>query len=178
MSSKKIPLSHHKKKYKNINFSLIIVSDTRSQQFQTGDTPQDLTSPLVGKILLKSNYILQNKFIVPDDKDEILQILSSLIDKSDIDIILTSGGTGISPRDQTLETIQPLFDKEIMGFGEIFRYMSFEEIGSAAMLSRATAGIIKSKIIFVLPGNPNAVELALNKLIIPEIDHMLNMIGK
>ena len=131
MNHKKIPLNHHKKKYEKVKFSLIIVSDTRYQQFKAGETPQDLTTPLIEKILLKNNHILHSKLIVPDEKDHISQVFLSLINDLDSDIILISGGTGIGKRDVTLETIQPLFNKEITGFGELFRYISYEKIGSA-----------------------------------------------
>ncbi|NVM30598.1 MAG: molybdenum cofactor biosynthesis protein MoaB [Candidatus Helarchaeota archaeon] len=178
MCNKKIPSNHHEKVHENVKFSVIIVSDRRYQQSKAGKPIQDLTIPITEKVISKYSYGIQSRLIVPDDKNEILRKLSSLLDENDSEIILTSGGTGIGPRDVTIETIQPLFEKEITGFGELFRYISYEEIGPAAMLSRATAGIIKSKLIFILPGNPNAVELALKKLILPEIDHMLNMIGK
>ncbi|MDD1777632.1 MAG: molybdenum cofactor biosynthesis protein MoaB [Candidatus Helarchaeota archaeon] len=177
MSPTKNPVNHHQHKYENIKFSVVIVSDTRYQQLKTKKTVEDLTTPLIKKILTENNYILQNQYIVPNDKNEIAQILLSIIETNDSAFILFSGGTGIGPKDITIETLQPLLEKEMPGFGELFRHLSYEEIGPGAMLSRATAGIIKKKIIFILPGNPNAVETALKKLILPQVDHLINMIG-
>jgi molybdenum cofactor biosynthesis protein B len=99
-----------------------------------------------------------------------------------IDAILFSGGTGLSPKDITYETIEPRLEKKISGFGEIFRNISYNEIGSSAMLSRAVAGILtsrkKNKAVFLLPGSPKAVKLALEALILPEIGHILYIINK
>jgi molybdenum cofactor biosynthesis protein B len=177
LSPTKSNINHHEHKTENIKFSAIIVSDTRHQQLMARKSVEDLTTPLIKRLLTENNYILQNQYIVPNDKNEITQILSSLIEANDSDFILFSGGTGIGPKDITIETLQPLLEKEMPGFGELFRHLSYEEIGPGAMLSRATAGIIKKKIIFILPGNPNAVETALKKLILPEVDHLVNMIG-
>lgn len=177
LSPVKSNLNHHEHKHENIKFSVIIVSDTRHQQLISRKKVEDLTTPLIKKILTEYNYILQNQYIVPNDKNEITQILLSIIEANDSEFILFSGGTGIGPKDITIETLQPLLEKEMPGFGELFRHLSYEEIGPGAMLSRATAGIIKKKIIFILPGNPNAVETALKKLILPEVNHLINMIG-
>jgi len=170
-------LNHHQHKYENIKFSVIIVSDTRYQQLKAKKRVEDLTTPLIKKLLTENNYILQNQYIIPNEKTEITQLLLFIIEANDSDFILFSGGTGIGPKDITIETLQPLLEKEMPGFGELFRHFSYEEIGPGAMLSRATAGIIEKKIIFILPGNPNAVETALKKLILPEVDHLLNMIA-
>jgi len=176
MSQRNRHLNHYGQKHENIKFTIIIVSDTRYQQLKTKKPVEDLTTPLIKKILSDNNYILQNQYIIPNEKSEIVQLLFSIIN-SNSDVIILSGGTGIGPRDVTIETLQPLLEKEMPGFGELFRHLSYEAIGAAAMLSRASAGIIQNKIIFILPGNPNAVEIALNKLILPEIDHILNMLG-
>ena len=97
----------------------------------------------------------------------------------DIDVILTNGGTGIAKRDVTIETVQSLLDKEIVGFGELFRMLSYQEdIGSAAILSRAIAGVVKNKAVFSTPGSTGAVKLAMNKLILPEIGHVVREIKK
>ena len=91
----------------------------------------------------------------------------------EIDVVLVTGGTGLAPRDVTIEAVEPLFDKGIPGFGELFRMLSFAEIGAAAMLSRATAGLASGRAIFLLPGSPAALELALSRLVLPEIAHLL-----
>ncbi|RJS85086.1 molybdenum cofactor biosynthesis protein MoaB, partial [Candidatus Bathyarchaeota archaeon] len=90
-----------------------------------------------------------------------------------IDVIITCGGTGISPSDVTIEAVRPLLEKELEGFGELFRLLSYQEIGSAALLTRAVAGVSKGKVIFCIPGSPNSVKLSLEKLVIPEAAHII-----
>jgi molybdenum cofactor biosynthesis protein B len=96
-----------------------------------------------------------------------------LLDRHDIDAVIINGGTGIAPRDTTFEAIQGLLEKEISGFGELFRMLSYQDIGSAAMMTRATAGVVKGKVIISLPGSTGAVELGMTKLILPELGHMM-----
>ena len=103
---------------------------------------------------------------------KIIISINELLSK-DIDGIITNGGTGISKRDITVDVVSKFFDKELKGFGEIFRYLSYKEIGSPAILSRATAGLCKDKIIISIPGSENAVKLAMEKIIIPELSHIL-----
>jgi molybdenum cofactor biosynthesis protein B len=93
--------------------------------------------------------------------------------ESDADVIITSGGTGLASKDVTIESVTPLFDKEIPGFGELFRFKSIGQIGSSVILSRAAAGLLKGKVIFCVPGSPNAVELALSEIILPETGHLV-----
>jgi molybdenum cofactor biosynthesis protein B len=90
-----------------------------------------------------------------------------------VDVVITTGGTGLAPRDVTIEAVQPLFQKELPGFGELFRLISYEQIGSSAMLTRASSGLIDNTAIFCLPGSPNAVKLAIEALILPELQHVL-----
>jgi molybdenum cofactor biosynthesis protein B len=92
---------------------------------------------------------------------------------NDVDVVITTGGTGLAPRDVTIEAVQKLLIKEIPGFGELFRFVSYEKIGSSAMLTRASSGIIDNTVIFCLPGSPNAVKLAMEALILPELQHVL-----
>src|SRR5699024_6815090 len=95
--------------------------------------------------------------------------------QQEIDIIITTGGTGIAKRDCTIEAVQPLLEKEITGFGELFRFLSFtEDVGTRALLSRAVAGVIEEKVVFVLPGSSGAVRLAINRLIVPEMHHLVD----
>ena len=120
--------------------------------------------------------------IIPDSEEHINEVLIRVMKDEIIDSIIFSGGTGLSPKDITYETLEPRLQKKFDGFGELFRSLSFNEIGSAAMLSRATAGIIndkrKNKSIFLLPGSPNAVILALKSIIIPELGHIQYLINK
>lgn len=110
--------------------------------------------------------------LVPDEKNTLLNAISDALDSS-ADIVITSGGTGLAPKDLTIESVTPLFEKEIPGFGELFRYKSLEDIGTSVILTRASAGVIKGKAVFCLPGSPNAVKLALSEIIIPEAGHIV-----
>lgn len=111
--------------------------------------------------------------ILKDEPDQITAAVRALLARPDVDVILTNGGTGIAPRDTTFEALQGLLEKEILGFGEMFRMLSYEDIGSAAMLTRATAGVAQGKVIISLPGSTGAVELGMTKLVLPELGHML-----
>ena len=101
------------------------------------------------------------------------ELLTMLRDRHDVDAILMTGGTGLGSRDRTFETVEELLDKTLPGYGELFRMLSYQEIGSAAMLSRATAGLIGRTVLLTMPGSPDAVELALEKLILPELGHLV-----
>ena len=116
-------------------------------------------------------YTLKSKIIIPDDREALIKTIKEMVDE-DIDVILTTGGTGLDSRDITVETVEELFDKKIEGFGEIFRHQSFLEIGSGALISRATAGVYKKTVIFSMPGSPNAVKTASN-IIIYEFPHLV-----
>lgn len=111
--------------------------------------------------------------ILKDEPLLITNAVRALLDQADVDAILLNGGTGIAPRDSTFEAIQGLLEKEISGFGELFRMLSYQDIGSAAMMTRATAGVAKGKVVISLPGSTGAVELGMTKLVIPELGHML-----
>lgn len=134
---------------------------------------------LSGKIIsdeVKSRYVLKSKSLIPDEKDELIKSIEKMIFEG-VDVILTTGGTGLDVRDITVETVESLFEKKIDGFGELFRFKSYEEIGSGALLSRATAGIYKKTLIFSMPGSPNAVKTALS-LIIDELPHFVHHVNK
>ena len=134
---------------------------------------------LSGKIIsdeIESRYTLKSKRLIPDEKEELVKSIDEMVFEG-IDVILTTGGTGLDTRDITVETVESLFEKKIDGFGELFRFKSFEEIGSGALLSRATAGVYKKTLIFSMPGSPNAVKTALN-IIIDELPHFVHHVKK
>jgi molybdenum cofactor biosynthesis protein B len=163
---------HKKKGPEIINIVLVIVSSTRK-------AITDKTIPLIKNLLEEHESVLLSATeIVPDNKWEIKDVLDKFLTDNSIHAIIFSGGTGLTPKDITYETIKPLLQKEIMGFGELFRYLSYKEIGSSAMLSRATGGKLQDKAVFLLPGSPKAVELAFKELIIPELRHIVYMINK
>ncbi len=152
---------------KSLVCAVLTISDTR-----TLDT--DTSGRWIAEQLENAGHRLFEHRIVPDEPTEICAAVGGYCAHPELDVILTTGGTGISPRDRTPEAIQPLLDVELPGFGELFRMLSYEEIGAASMLSRALAGRIGSILIFCLPGSSNAVRLAMEKLLIPELPHLVH----
>nr|WP_278459237.1 molybdenum cofactor biosynthesis protein B [Methanobrevibacter smithii] len=155
---------HKKLSSTDITCGVITLSDsiTTNEDDLSGQYLADETS---------KRYTLKSKIIIPDDREALIKTIKEMVDE-DIDVILTTGGTGLDSRDITVETVEELFDKKIEGFGEIFRYQSFLEIGSGALISRATAGVYKKTVIFSMPGSPNAVKTASN-IIIDEFPHLV-----
>jgi len=147
-------------------FAVVTVSDSRSEA-------SDIGGARLIDLLRRQGQETTRKRLVPDEPDDLRQEVEAALAAAEVDCVLVTGGTGISPRDVTIEAVVPLFDKELSGFGEIFRALSFAEIGPAAMLSRATAGVVGGKAVFLLPGSPAALELAMHRLILPEIGHLL-----
>jgi molybdenum cofactor biosynthesis protein B len=157
---------------KNVNCKVITVSDTRNK-----DT--DKSGRVMMEMLEQAGHAIVDYVIVKDEAAPIKEAILNGCAREDIDVILTNGGTGIAKRDVTIETVQGMLDKEIVGFGELFRMLSYQEdIGSAAILSRAIAGVVKNKAVFSTPGSTGAVKLAMNKLILPEIGHVVREIKK
>ncbi|KAB7707564.1 molybdenum cofactor biosynthesis protein [Bacillus aerolatus] len=143
---------------------IITISDTRTDE-------TDKSGRTIEKLMQEHNHTVLQKVIVKDEPEAIKTAIFSFI-QSSAEFIITNGGTGISSRDFTYETVAPLFDKEMIGFGELFRYLSYKQVGTRSILSRATAGTIGSTTVFVLPGSTKAVELALNEIILKEIPHL------
>lgn len=156
---------HQKDSSKEISCGVITLSDSRKSK------KADLSGQYMAEEIEKQ-YTLKSRKLIPDEKDDLLNAIEDMVSEN-IDVILTTGGTGLSTRDITVETVEELFEKKLDGFGEIFRAKSYEEIGSAALLSRATAGIYKKTVIFSMPGSPNAVKTALS-IIICELPHFVN----
>jgi molybdenum cofactor biosynthesis protein B len=183
MKKVKVPDQHKKKAIKEINLALIIVSTSRFNEIETGKKSSDKTVHKIGRIL-KDNPSISLNFtkIIPDSEEHINKVLFQVMKDQAIDSIIFSGGTGLSEKDITFETLEPRLKKKFSGFGELFRTLSYNEIGTSAMLSRATAGILRSenknKVVFLLPGSPDAVRLALQYIIIPELGHILYIINK
>ncbi|WP_421380931.1 MogA/MoaB family molybdenum cofactor biosynthesis protein [Bacillus salacetis] len=151
---------------------IITVSDTRNW-----DT--DKSGSLMKAKLLQEGHIISDYVIVKDEKGDISTAVQSGLDNHDIDAVLLNGGTGIAMRDVTIESVKPLLQKELPGFGELFRYLSYtEDIGSSALLSRAIAGVSNGKAVFSVPGSTGAVRLAMEKLILPELRHITAELNK
>lgn len=169
------PEIHKKDTEKSFSFALITISTSRYEKYGNSSLPEeaeDLSGKVMKDLLETSGHRISFYRLVPDEKTSILNAVHAAL-ASSADIIITSGGTGLAPKDLTIESVTPLFDKEIPGFGELFRYKSLEEIGTSVILTRAVAGVIEGKAIFCLPGSPNAVKLALSKIIIPETGHIV-----
>jgi molybdenum cofactor biosynthesis protein B len=115
-------------------------------------------------------------YIVKDDPTEVENLLRHALSRDDLEAILLTGGTGISPRDGTYEVVSRLLDKQISGFGEIFRFLSYQDIGSSAVMSRAQAGVAAGKVVISLPGSRGAVDLAMRRLVLPELGHMVSQV--
>lgn len=163
---------HKKAAPRIVNCKVITVSDTRTKE-------TDKSGKLMIDLLENAGHKIVDYVIVKDEAEPIQDEIVKGCAKEEIDVILTNGGTGIAKRDVTIETVEKLLDKEIVGFGEIFRMLSYQEdIGSAAILSRAIAGVVKNKAVFSTPGSTGAVKLAMNKLILPEIGHVVREIQK
>jgi molybdenum cofactor biosynthesis protein B len=151
--------------------AILTLSDTR--------TPETDNSGTRIRALLEADGHRVNAYeVIPDDSAQLTAYLRMLLSREDVDAVITNGGTGVSRRDNTVPVIEKTLDVSIPGFGELFRMLSWNEIGSGAMLSRALGGIAKGKLLFALPGSTNAVELAMTKLILPEIRHLLRELRK
>lgn len=157
---------HRKHAPKSVGFGVITVSDSRTAK-------DDDTGHLLRASLAEAGHKEAYYTVVKDRVQDVRTALRAALEAKGVDLIILNGGTGISKRDVTLEAVEPLLEKTMPGFGEIFRQLSFQEIGSAAMLSRALAGICQGKLVIALPGSPEASRLALEKLIIPDLGHLI-----
>ncbi len=147
-----------------------MVSDTRSAAMAKGHD-EDIS----GKIIVQKAHEAGHealRAIVPDEKAKIRRVVKQFVADSKIDAVILTGGTGVAKRDVTIETIQPLYDKDLPGFGEILRRVGYDMVGTPALLTRASAGIIEQKPVFCLPGAPNAVDTGMN-FILPELGHVV-----
>ena len=152
-----------------VNCAVITVSDTRSPQ-------TDKSGQVIGELLQDAGHTMGMYAIVKDEPELIQAQIESLRLRLDLDAVIFNGGTGIAPRDTTYDAIESLLEKTLPGFGELFRWLSYQEIGSRAIASRAIAGVYQNKLVFSLPGSTNAVKLAMQKLILPELGHLVNQL--
>ena len=166
--------THHEHKDQaptSIGCMIITCSDTR--------TPEtDASGRLIYKLLEGQGHTIAAYHIVKDEPGQIQLWIARGTFNDAVQAIIINGGTGISRRDSTFEAVDEMLEKRLDGFGEIFRYLTYQEIGSAAIMSRATAGIIKDRVLFSIPGSENAVRLAMEKLILPELGHLVGQLTK
>jgi len=158
--------AHRERAPNKIVFGVLTVSDSRTAATDAGGS-------LARELILAKGYEVGSSRIVPDEVEEIRAAVGDFVEDPSVDVVFLTGGTGISSRDVTFEAVSSLLELRLDGFGEIFRALSHQEIGPAAMLSRAVGGAFRRKPIFAVPGSPKAVRLALEKIVLPEIGHVL-----
>ncbi len=149
-----------------VRVAVLTISDTRTPETDTGGNA-------IVELMREAGHEVSRREIVEDDAPRIEVVLQEFLTDAGVDAVITTGGTGISARDTTYEVVSRLIDKQLDGFGELFRMLSYEEIGAAAILSRAVAGASGSRFVACLPGSTNAVRLAMEKLLVPEIPHVV-----
>jgi molybdenum cofactor biosynthesis protein B len=157
-------LEHRKAAVTGVRCFVLTISDTRTDD-------SDSSGRAIVELLEAAGHRVEKRGIVRDEPRDVRQRVEAQLGA--VDVIVTTGGTGITSRDSTYEAIDRLIEKRLEGFGELFRALSYQEIGSAAMLTRATAGVARRTAIFMLPGSEHAVRLAMTKLIVPELGHVV-----
>jgi molybdenum cofactor biosynthesis protein B len=160
---------HKERGKKSIRCFVITASDTR-------DETSDTSGRTIKTLLAREGHQTTGYRIVKDEPVEIRTLLDEALARGDVDAVIVNGGTGIAPRDGTYDVVSGLLEKRLDGFGEIFRYLSYLDIGSAAVMSRAVAGAARGKVIISVPGSEGAVTLAMEKLILPELRHMVSQL--
>lgn len=166
--------SHKEHKHhapRSVGCMIITCSDTR--------TPEtDTSGQLIQRLLKENGHTVASYDLVKDEPTQITARISEGVANDSVQAIIINGGTGISRRDSTFEAVDAMLEKRLDGFGEVFRFLTYQEIGASAIMSRATAGIIKGRVLFSTPGSENAVRLAMEKLILPELGHLVKELTK
>lgn len=162
----KTPQEHRARAPASVRFAILTVSDSRSPETDRGgDTARDR--------LERAGHRVLRRVLVTDDAERIRVAVGEALEDAEVEALLLTGGTGVAPRDVTVEAVADLLEKRLEGFGEIFRSLSFLEIGPSAFLSRALAGTARGRAVFVLPGSPAAVSLAIDRIVAPEVGHLV-----
>jgi molybdenum cofactor biosynthesis protein B len=156
---------------RSIRCFIVTVSDTRTEATDSGGSA-------IAEMLIAAGHQVAGRTIVKDDPDLVRSTVERQLASPDVQVIVTTGGTGITSRDSTYEAINGLLHKRLDGFGELFRMLSFEQIGPAAMMSRACAGLAAGRIVISLPGSEAAVRLAMERLVVPELGHMVQQASR
>ncbi|MEQ1896080.1 MAG: MogA/MoaB family molybdenum cofactor biosynthesis protein [Vicinamibacterales bacterium] len=155
----------------SVGVFVLTVSDTRTEATDSG-------GGAIRELLTAAGHTVAGHQIVPDEPAQVRALVELALANPDVQVVITTGGTGVTSRDSTYEAVAALLEKRLDGFGELFRALSYQEIGAAAMLSRAVAGTVGRKAVFALPGSEHAVRLAMTKLILPELGHLAQQLGK
>ena len=162
-------MSYHEHKQKapqTVSCAVLTISDSRTEQ-------DDDSGRLIRQKLSQNGHRVMFYSILKDETDSIKKKINELLEQDELQVIIANGGTGVSHRDITVETIYSILEKKLDGFGELFRFLTYQEIGTGSIMSRAIAGVAKGKVILCLPGSPGAAELAMDKIILPEIGHLI-----
>lgn len=156
-----------------LGVTIVTISSSRGGTVEMA--PPDLSGDAIAHILVEAGHVVTSRTLVPDDYVGIKTAVSDCLDRPDVDVVVTTGGTGVAADDVTPDAVGELFDRELPGFGEAFRWLSWGEVGSRIVSTRATAGIARDVPVFVLPGSENAVSLATAKLITDEAPHLAGL---
>jgi molybdenum cofactor biosynthesis protein B len=160
--------SHRAQSKRAVSCAIVTVSDTRTVE-------TDTSGAMTRDLLVQAGHVIAGQAILPDEPARVRAHVEALLAEPEVDAVLVNGGTGLAPRDTTYEAIAGLLEKRLDGFGELFRMLSYEQIGAAAMLSRAVAGVARGKVVASMPGSTAAVELAMSQLVVPELGHMVKL---
>ena len=155
----------------HLGFAVLTASDSRT-------AADDLGGDLISRAVVAAGHVVVVRQVLADEVEILRSTTISLIENSEIDVIVLTGGTGFSPRDVSVEAISPLLERTIDGFGELFRMLSHRQVGAAAMLSRACGGVSGDTPVFLLPGSTKAVQLAMEQLILPEVGHLIGQLRR
>jgi molybdenum cofactor biosynthesis protein B len=166
-----VPLEHKAHAPASVGCFVLTISDSKTSE-------TDTSGELIRELLKAAGHRVTGHAIVKDEPAQVAAIVRSGCAAPSVEAFILTGGTGITSRDSTYEAIEALLDKRLAGFGELFRMLSYQEIGAAAMLSRAQGGVVQGRVLFSLPGSPNACRLALEKLIIPELPHLIREVKR
>lgn len=150
---------------------VVTVSDTRTEA-------TDTSGRAIIELLTAAGHSIAGRAIVRDEPADVVHTVREALERPDVQVVITTGGTGLTSRDNTYEAVSALLDKRLEGFGELFRMLSYQDIGPAAMMSRAVAGTSRGKVIVSLPGSEGAVRLALTKLLVPELGHLVQQVSR
>jgi molybdenum cofactor biosynthesis protein B len=165
------PEEHKASAPTSVGCFVLTVSDTRTPQNDTGGT-------VIRELLGAAGHVVVGSTIVRDEPTDVARVVREACGDPRVQVVILTGGTGITSRDSTFEAVEALLDKRLPGFGELFRVLSYEQVGAAAMLSRAQMGIHARRIVVSLPGSPNACRLALEKLLLPELGHLVREVSR
>jgi molybdenum cofactor biosynthesis protein B len=163
----------HHRSYSPASVSCFVLTVSDSRTLET-----DTSGRAIAALLEAGGHRVTGRQVVKDEPADVAGIVRGVLESGDTQVVITTGGTGIAKRDSTYEALVALFEKELDGFGELFRMLSFQQIGPAAMLSRATAGVISGRAVFLLPGSEHAVRLATERLILPELGHIVGQLER